>query len=260
MSIGRTVEEQLAIVMQNTEILAEQKGIDYDAGVAAGKAQEWNAFWDTFQDNGNRIDYYYGFQGSFWSDVNFKPKYDIIAHSLTYGFRDCKITDLKGILEKQNIVLDVSNAKVFAYAFARTTITHIPDLDLRAATDLQYIFYDSEELVSIGTIKWPLDDSLSFNSPFRLCYKLQDVTFEGTISNTLNFQDCPLSRKSIMSVIDALSTTTAGKTITFKKKVVDAAFETSEGAKDGSTSPEWISMVDKESPTAVRPNWTFALK
>ena len=51
----------------------------------------------------------------------------------------------------------------------------------------------------------------------------------------------------------ALSTTTTGLTVTFSKTAVDKAFETAEGANDGSTSPEWLALV------ATRPNWGIGL-
>ena len=43
-------------------------------------------------------------------------------------------------------------------------------------------------------------------------------------------------------------------TVTFSQTAVNKAFETNEGANDGSTSTAWRELI------ATRPNWTFALK
>jgi hypothetical protein len=78
---------------------------------------------------------------------------------------------------------------------------------------------------------------------FASCGALKTITeVEGTIGTSIVLGSCPLDKGTILRVYDALSTTTTGKTVTFKKTAVDAAFETSKGAKDGSTSPEWLAL------------------
>ena len=62
-----------------------------------------------------------------------------------------------------------------------------------------------------------------------------------------------LTKASITSVINALSTTTSGKTLTLSKAAVNKAFETSAGAGDGEASTAWISLEQS------RPNWTISL-
>ena len=63
---------------------------DFDAG----KKAEYDAFWDTFQNNGNRTTYSYAFYGSAvgWNDTTFNPKYPI---KIIYGeclFQNSPIT------------------------------------------------------------------------------------------------------------------------------------------------------------------------
>lgn len=62
-----------------------------------------------------------------------------------------------------------------------------------------------------------------------------------------------LSKPSITSIINCLSTTTSGLTVTLSKTAVNNAFETSEGVADGSTSQEWLNLV------ATKTNWTISL-
>jgi hypothetical protein len=56
-------------------------------------------------------------------------------------------------------------------------------------------------------------------------------------------KDCvKLSKASIKSIMDVLSSTTSGLTITLSGAAVDKAFETAEGANDGRESSEWITL------------------
>lgn len=45
-----------------------------------GKQSEYDAFWDDYQQNGNRTEYMYGFAGICWNSENFKPKYPIVLN------------------------------------------------------------------------------------------------------------------------------------------------------------------------------------
>ena len=53
--------------------------------------------------------------------------------------------------------------------------------------------------------------------------------------------------------MNILSDTASGKTLTLSLTAVNNAFETSAGAKDGSTSAEWTALVD------AKTNWTITL-
>ena len=82
---------------------------------------------------------------------------------------------------------------------------------------------------------------------------LKNITVEGPIAYSISFKDCPLSKESILSVFNALSDTITGMTLTLKLLAVNTAFETSEGAADGSTSEEWNTLI------ATKSNWTISL-
>ena len=45
----------------------------------AGKKAQYDAFWDRYQDYGDRRDYTMLFAGAGWTPETFKPKYKIIA-------------------------------------------------------------------------------------------------------------------------------------------------------------------------------------
>jgi hypothetical protein len=54
---------------------------DYDRVFEAGKKAEWDAFWDAYQDYGNRVQYPNAFY--MWDDTYFKPKYPIRLGTIT---------------------------------------------------------------------------------------------------------------------------------------------------------------------------------
>ena len=221
----------------------------------AGKKSEWNTFWDNFQDYGERTNYKYGFYGEGWNDETFKPKYDFIitADNGNQMFRESTFTDFKGILERQGIVLDTSEATSFNVMFYRTKITNCPVLDLSKAENVTSMFtYSPVESID-GLINIP--ETLAFATTFNNCTSLKEIRFSGTVGqNGVNFAAASsLSKASIVSVINTLSTTASGKSITFSKASVNKAFETSEGANDGINSDEWKALI------ASRSNWTITL-
>lgn len=211
---------------------------DYDRAFEAGRKSEYDAFWDAFQANGNRVQYVCAFaysstgvSGGGWHDTNYNPKYEIkgVTFGLQEAFRNNgSITDTKVPLRLRGNNLQTT----FNYC---TKLKRIPCLSIEVV------------LTTINT------------AAFAQCTSLEELHIEcvgdGCIAgNNLTFRDCTkLNKPSIVSVINALSTTTSGLTVTFSKTAVNKAFETTEGANDGSTSAEWLALV------ATRSNWTIAL-
>lgn len=197
---------------------------DLDEVYAAGKQAEYDAFWDGLQDYGNRYDYASGFNNVGWTDATFKPKYDIVVRGNGYGvFSYSRFTELK------------------------------KTVDVTQATSIGAMFYTCTILKTINRLV--VAESTRFDSTFGNCHALENLTIEGTIGqNGFNVQwSTKLSKASITSIIDALSTTTSGLTVTLSQTAVNNAFATSEGAADGSTSEEWLALV------ATRSNWTISL-
>lgn len=89
---------------------------------------------------------------------------------------------------------------------------------------------------------------------FQNCTALKHITAVGTIAVSLDIHwSTGLTKASIESIVNALSTTTSGLSITFSKTAVNKAFETAEGANNGSTSAEWTALAN------TRSNWTINL-
>ena len=225
----------------------------HTTGYNEGYQAYYDWFWNQFQYNNTNVNYTHRFYR--WTNSNIlNPKYDYkhstsAAESGNYTFAYMQsISDLK----KDNICSDVTN--------------------------LSYTCYQSGALKNARTFH--VTEKTKYSYAFSGCSSLEEIRFSGTIGqNGLSFSSCTkLSKASILGdeateeqiatgkniitlngksyykgVFGALSDTTSGLKVTFSLVAVNKAFETSEGAADGSTSTEWTELV------ATKPNWTIAL-
>ena len=232
--------------------IAEDMPKVYEAGVEQGKQAEYDAFWDIYQDYGNRTLYriYEGsFAGQYWTDMLFRPKYSISPTSAAQMFRGTAITDLT----REGILLDFSRCTELQYAFAYSSyLKKLPLIDMSSATNCEstYTNFKGTDLSVVVSEKTGLN-----SSTFAGLDNLVNLSINGIIGKAgVDFHwSTKLNKASHESIINALSTTTTGLTATFSKKAVNNAFATTEGGTDGSTSAEWLALV------ATRSNWTISL-
>ena len=190
---------------------------DYEKGVEDGKKAEYDAFWDAYQENGNRKNYRYAFYRSCWNDTNFKPKYDIVPSADgQYIFQNCAVTDMKSILERQGVTIDFSKTTSLYYCFSGASVTHLPELNCVACANLQNAFNSCSNLVSIDkiTISEKATGAYLYNM-FGSCDSLEHIIFDGVIAaNSLDVHwSTKLTHDSLMSIINTLadkSTDTSG--------------------------------------------------
>ncbi len=230
-------------------------------GVEAGKKSEYDAFWDVYQNYGNRRSYKAAFSrpdssgaiGCGWPDSILRPKYDLICENDTSGmFQYNDSTNIKRALESAGVVLDTSRVNgLFTQMFQGCQSEELPIVDASGATSLSYAFSACVNLIALH-IK--VSENTPYNNTFSYLRKITTFTIEGTIGqNGFNVSWSPLSKASLTSVVNALSSTTTGLTVTLRLAAVNTAFETSAGAADGSTSEEWLALA------ATKPNWNISL-
>ena len=236
--------------------LADKVTEVYEAGKASGGGDSYyDAFWDSFQENGNRTTYSQAFGG--FNDETFAPKYDIVIGPQNSGrsmFGYSKITDLKGALEKYGVVLDLSQTtETHSLLYGMPENTRTPKIDFgHLGVNHYQIFAASPKLVEIE--EYVVNENARFSQVFNGCTSLTTIKMSGIISNSIDFSPCSLlSENSINSVFGCLSNTASGMTLTLNKTAVNNAFETSSGLADGSTSQEWLNLV------ATKTNWTISL-
>ena len=167
-------------------------------GKELGKQEEYDAFWDNFQQSGNCHNYDSAFRGDFFNDAIYNPAYPIIA-SDTYGasymyMNNKRLTDTKVTVS----VPGLGNGMVF---------------------------YQASRLKRIPTLE--ISDKTTFSSWFAGCSALEELNIVGEIAqNEFDVHwSTKLSRDSIVSVVNALSPTTTGLTVTLSETAVENAFE-----------------------------------
>ena len=241
-----TLAEKLQTIAEN-----EQKVFD------AGCKSQYDEFWDNFQQNGAREDYYYVFSGYGWIPETFKPKYDIKGtrfQGTFMGSAYCVVGSFTERLKELNITLDTSKATMVSSMFAYCSkVTELPTLDLSNATSNSGVFSGCVALRKVEKIIFGENNS-KYNTFFENCNALEEIEFAGVISNIISLQwSTKLNHDSITSLINCLSTTTNALTVTLSATAVNNAFETSEGAANGSNATEWLELI------ATKPNWTISL-
>ncbi len=181
-----------------------ESGGSYDQGYADGEIAEYDRFWDTYQQNGNRTDHWCAFGGYGWTDETFKPKYDIRPTAANYMFFQSQITDLKKSLADCGVTLDFSQCTAFTHFVGVSQITTLGVVDTRAAASLASMFTQRRALVSVDKIILREDGSQTTPS-FNGMPSLVDIRFEGKFGQSVSFAMSQyLSVDSLQSIVDAL--------------------------------------------------------
>lgn len=246
-------------IAEKLTTIAENQQKVFDAGMKAMNASvQWG---------GTRTNYWYAYLR--WiPKESFYPQYDLIVSNGEYAFSRWNAHTSSGInppkelyldmaqrLEECGVVLDTSQAtqvdRMFQFTYG---LTRIPTISAVSSTNNIGIFDSCRQLVTVDKLIFSENGSGVITNCFYACDSLENIVIEGVIDNDCDLHySHPLSKASITNVINVLSNTTSGKTVSFSKKAVNKAFETSTGANDGSTSAEWQALI------ATKSNWTISL-
>lgn len=216
---------------------------DYDEVYEAGKQEEYDRFWDMIQAHGTRTEYNEAFGK--WDCEYIRPKYKDIQLS---GYADA-IFSLNHSLKKiEKEYFDFSKTPSMTTTanytfFYCDKLLEIQDIGLPSMTSYIGTFQTDLELHTIEKLR--CEEGTRWDNTFLNCYELVNIEIEGTIGqNGVNLQwSTKLSKASITSIINALSTTTTGLTVTLSQTAVNNAF----------TAEEWQALE------ATKPNWTISL-
>ena len=219
---------------------------DFDDVYEAGKKAEYDAFWDGMQDYGNRQNYDRAFRN--WSGTKIiKPKHAVITNTLYEIFANCnEVEEIPTVALAQNKTAFDTCYNAFNNCYKLKSI----DFDIAngavASSAWDATFNYCYELKTIKKIV-VLESQVFKLSTFRSCEALENLTIEGTIGqNGFDIHwSTKLSADSLASVVNALSATTTGLTITLPT-TAQANYEAVYG--EGS----WDEL------TATRSNWTIA--
>ena len=235
-----TVAEKLQNIAENVPRI-------YDAG----KKAEYDAFWDSFQEGGAVKDYSSTF-GAGWTALTFRPKHDVITSNAYMMFRGSKMNiDLEAHLQSLGVSLDLSQAINTQYIFNTSEFTRVGKVDLSSSSGsypLDSVFTGCRKLVTIDEIVLKTGSKGEINETcFKDCIALESLSLTGMITTLIDLQwSTKLSRTSIMSVLNAaheggdyFNDESKYPTVRLSLAAVNKAYETSEGANDGSSSKTW---------------------
>lgn len=240
--------DKLLKMAENEAIVAEanQRLFECVNGGTVDAKSWYDEFWDSYDTSNqaySRSDFM--FAGKMWNDTTFKPKRDIVLKPSSSGaFYDNGCRDLKAILNKCGVKLDTSQVTNAGNFFISSYITALPEIDFSNATTLTNAF-GHMSLISIDKVTFK--DGVAFNNTFNNLHQLEEIRIGGTISGS-GFDihwSTKLTADSLKSIINALSNTTTGLTITLPK-TAQANYEAVYG------TGSWSVLV------ATRSNWTIA--
>jgi hypothetical protein len=203
----------MSIAEKLTTIAENQQSV-YDAG----KQSEYDRFWDTYQQNGNQINYEKVFAGYPWTKEIFRPKYNMrprVANDMFYYHNfDGTPYDLVEHLESLGVTLDFSNCAWLSGAFTYAGFSRVGVIDTRASTSVSSMFTNSPHLITIDKLILKDDGSQTFTA-FTNTSKLENIIIEGVIGQPLNVSwSTKLTHDSLMSIINALQSGVTSKTLT----------------------------------------------
>lgn len=218
------------------KILPAEMPVEIESIQANSGDNHYDAFWDVYQDYGNRTNYQYAFSGQYWNDKTFKPKYDIILTGANgyLMFQDCAITDLEKALGDKKLDTSMGGTSIFNSAGKMTVIPEVT-----TTNGINSWFRGCGSLETIRKIILG-DNVKDFYNSFFNCSKLTNITFEGVIGGGISFAQSPLlSDESINNIIGCLKDLTGGtaQTLTFHAKVGGNLTDTQ---KATITAKNWI--------------------
>lgn len=218
----------------------------------AGKKSAYDEFWDKLQNNGKRTEYSATF-GAAWNSKIFKPKYDMKPTFAGYMFNCSKVSNLKDVLEKQGVTLDFSDCTSFLRTFQYSGISALPKIDMSKCNNSESCFGAMHALTSLDLVV--SQDTVFSSNTFITLPKVTHLSISGTIGKKLfNVKDSPkLDKESITSIINALSDTTSGLTVTLSKTAVNNAFGID--IDDENTYPEGSEFYTLRNS---KKNWTIS--
>jgi hypothetical protein len=219
-------------------------------GTDTGGKSYYDEFWDNFQDYGKRVFYGHAFRNSSFEYI--RPKYKVrvsernSAANLFYYSVSLKKVEAE-YFDFSQLPFGLYSGEGLSSTFNTcSALTEIEDVGLSPSIGYAHTFAWCPNLKTIAKIT--VDENTAYSNTFNNCFALENLTIEGVIGQDgFNVQwSTKLSKASIISIINALSTTASGKSVTLSKVAVESAF--------GSTaSEEWISLI------TARSNWTINL-
>ena len=199
-----SIADKLTVIAENQQRVYEagKAAGGYSDGYEAGRYDEWDLFWETYQQGGARTEYADSMGFGRFTDETFKPKYTVWCTSSGGSFfRNSPITNYEALK-----MVDFSKATQWNDMFRGSKITHLGVLDTRGRSNpynLYQLFYNAR-IETIDKLIVREDGKTNFQN-VGWGKTLKDIEFEGVIGVDPYFKDCiNLTHASLMSTIEHL--------------------------------------------------------
>ena len=228
------------------------RNIDVNVEVPGGD-KHYDTFWNAYQSDGARETYYYGFCGTGWNRESFNPKHQIVVKGSAEGmFRNFNYTN-KDIMQAVDLTpfnINWSGCTGMKQTFYNARLLNTGLIDATNCSQLDNTFVNGSTGTNKGClvkITLKVKAATTYTNPIAKQTELTDLIFteDSVIGNSgWDLSASPLlSKASVQSIINALSGTATGKSITLPTAVKTNYF----------TDAEWNTLVGTKS------NWTIAL-
>ena len=129
-----------------------------------------------------------------------------------HGMEDAAY-DLAQRLEQCGVVFDFSQVARANNMFYNCNFSRLPFINLSGCSKLSSTFSYSGKLHTIDGLQ--VSENTVFESAFFQCTGLANLAIGGIIGqNGFNVTDCPLTRESLLSILNALKDGVSGLTVT----------------------------------------------
>lgn len=241
--------DDMAIAVDNVYDNGIEAGLEQ--GTEAGRKAEHSDFWDAFQCNGQRRNYYRAFcnannvaESLGWNEVTFRPKHDIKATTIAQGFSNLNVNDLDSLLKECGVVLDTSACTTLQQAFNGSKITIFPVLHLKAVTNAEAVFSNCKNLHTVRKIIFESGINVSLSGIFAGCSALANIDeVEGSIEHNISFSSSPLTVETMKKIISCLKDY-SGTDSEFTYKVTFSSACITALEAEGNTSPNGNTWID----------------
>lgn len=197
----KVIEAGIDVSEEIASVLADKIGDLYDAG----KKAEYDAFWDGFQDYGNRKDYNQGFKN--WiSAKTISPKYPIITQNISELFRNCEKLETAPQVISTNADGTFGMCNMGYYqCYNLKSIDYDIYVSGTSSSSWNSSFNSCKSLKRIKKIG--VLESHTFTRVFENCIELEEIAIDGTIGqNGFDIHwSTKLTHDSLMSIINALA-------------------------------------------------------
>lgn len=217
----------------------------------AGQQSEYDRFWDSFQQNGNRTIYKLAFAGAGWTNDTLKIKYPIVFKPQSYSKINLGLFERCGWQGKQIDFTDICSMIDFSqYPNAESVFLNANAInitcDFSSCTSLESTFMCNDGgIIDNVTVKVS-ELCTKYTNTFTYMANLINITFvEGSvIAASIDFSASNLTVASMKSVIGALKDYSGtDKEFSYSVKFKDACWETLEADSTSPTGTTWAEYV-----------------